>query len=52
MQSNREYGESERQHDALMQRMTEFETRLVRWIVGSMAMFAGGVVALTQLLDN
>ena len=44
--------ENERQHTALMQRITGFETHLVRWIVGSMAMFAGAVVALSQLLDN
>ena len=44
--------ENERQHAALNQRITESETRLVRWVVGSAGVAAGVVVALSQLLEN
>ena len=48
--------ENERQHAALSQRITEAETRLVRWVVGSAIGAAGGaagfVFLLLQLLDS
>ena len=44
--------ENERQHAALNQRITESETHLVRWVVGSAGVAAGVVVALSQLLEN
>ena len=44
--------ENERQHATLNQRITEVETRLVRWVVGSAGVAAGVVVALNQLLDS
>ena len=44
--------ENERQHAALNQRITEVETRLVRWVVGSAGVAAGVVVALTQVLEG
>ena len=43
--------ENERQHAALNQRITEVETRLVRWVVGVGGVVIAAMTVLQLLLD-
>ena len=43
--------ENERQHAALNQRITEVETRLVRWLIGVGGVVIAAMTALQLLID-
>lgn len=44
--------ENERQHAALDQRITEMETRLVRWVVGSVGVGTAVIIAISRLFPG